>query len=143
MDSFQWNFRYLGDFPMLIIYLATQTKGNSQPRCLTTVTCLENVSQKRSTKVIILKFCFLQPTRNTSCWLQETKFQNDDIFFASFPTPAFKVTAVKYHGWELPFVRVAKYISQSASNEHWKVAQVAQVWLTVFRCYVCVRNLFG
>ena len=71
--SFQFDFRYLGDFRCSLptlweIYLATWTKGNSQPWCLT---CNSYIPWKRESEtkqildVIILKFCFLQPTRNT------------------------------------------------------------------------------
>ena len=65
-----------------------------------------------------------------SCWCTGNKISKWWHFLLHFWLPFSRgVTVVKHGGWELPFVRISKYISQSQSpgNEHRKVAQVAKV----------------
>ena len=65
---------------------------------------------------------YLDPVKTISCWLQEKKFKMM-TFFASFLTPVKVCNCC----WELPFVRVPKYISQASCGiiEHWKVPQTS------------------
>ena len=58
-----------------------------------------------------------------SWWLQEKRIQNDDIFLLSEHVHLCNCCQTSWN-WELPFIRVAKHISQRSGSKCLKVTQI-------------------